>query len=101
MIGVLVFTDDQQKVYDVTDFDGKVVLKNMKYNYVINFHYIGYEDLRLEFFEIRNTGGIVRMQVQAITTQEKRYCLNQFPNGSGCFARPRWCVYPKKSDGWW
>jgi hemoglobin/transferrin/lactoferrin receptor protein len=70
MIGVLVFTDDQQKVYDVTDFDGKVVLKNMKYNYVINFHYIGYEDLRLEFFEIRNTGGIVRMQVQAITTQE-------------------------------
>lgn len=70
LIGVLVFTDDQKKVYDVTDLDGKVVLKNMKYNYGINFQYIGYESLRLEFFEIRNTGGIVRMQVQAVTTKE-------------------------------
>ena len=70
LIGVLVFTDDQETVYDITDLDGKVVLKNMKYNYAINFQYIGYENLKLQFFEIRNTGGIVRMKIQAVVTQE-------------------------------
>lgn len=69
MIGVMVFTDDQEKVNDVTDYDGKVVLKDMKYNHVINFQYLGYEDLRMEYFQIRNKSGIVRMKVQAVVTE--------------------------------
>ena len=69
MIGVLVFTDDQDKVSDATDIDGKVVLQDMKYNYVINFQYLGYEDMRLEYYQIRNTSGIVRMKVEAVVTE--------------------------------
>lgn len=70
MPGVLVFTDDKKKVADATDYDGKIVVSDMKYNYALNFQFIGYEDLRVEFYQIRNNGGIVRMQVQAVVTQE-------------------------------
>jgi len=60
LIGVHVF-NASNTFTSATDIDGKVVLQNMKHHETITFSYIGYQDLTLPFYKIRQMGGIVRM----------------------------------------
>ena len=64
LIGVHVF-NASNTFTTVTDIDGKVVLQNMKHHETITFSYIGYQELTLPFYKIRQMGGVVRM-VEAI-----------------------------------
>ena len=63
IIGATVKTDDN-KFADVTDIDGKVILRDLLYNDILNFSYVGYDVLRIPFFEIRKRGGKVIMREQ-------------------------------------
>ena len=47
--GVSIFTDDFS-VTASTDFDGKALLKAVKYNQELNFSFIGYQTQKLPFF---------------------------------------------------
>jgi len=64
LIGVHVF-NAENTFTSVTDIDGKVVLKNMKHHETITFSYIGYQELTLPFYKIRQMNGVVRM-VEAV-----------------------------------
>ncbi len=64
LAGVNVYTDDY-RFADQTDSHGEVVLKNLRYNDIVHFSYLGYEPLSLPFHEIRKRGGIVRLVPQA------------------------------------
>lgn len=64
LVGVNVFTNDQQKVATTTDENGKAVLKDLENREEVNFTYIGYTPLRLPFYEIRRLNGIIRMTRQ-------------------------------------
>lgn len=60
LMGVNVFTDD----YNFTatsDEEGKVVLKDIDNREEVNFTYIGYQDQKVPFYEIRRLSGKVRM----------------------------------------
>ncbi|MCC6727693.1 MAG: TonB-dependent receptor [Saprospiraceae bacterium] len=61
MFGVNVFTDDQQKVATTTDENGKATLKDVDNKEVVNFTFIGFNPLKLPFYEIRRKNGIIRM----------------------------------------
>ena len=63
IIGATVSTDDN-KFQDLTDIDGKVILRDLLYNDILNFSYLGYETLRIPFFEIRKRGGKIVMEEQ-------------------------------------
>ncbi len=69
LVGVSVFTDDY-RFADVTDAEGKVRLKNLRYNDVVHFSYLGYQPLSLPFYEIRQRGGIIRLQPQVTALTE-------------------------------
>ncbi len=58
--GVSIYTDDY-KITASTDVEGIAVLKNVKYNQELNFTFIGYQSLKLPFYEIRKKNGKVRM----------------------------------------
>ncbi len=58
--GVSIFTDDY-KVTASTDVEGIAVLRSVKYNEEINFTFIGYQPLKMPFYEIRKKNGKVRM----------------------------------------
>ena len=64
LIGVHVY-NASKTFTTVTDIDGKVVLENMKHHESITFSYIGYQELTLPFYKIRQMGGVVRM-VEAV-----------------------------------
>ena len=64
LIGVHVF-NASNTFTSVTDIDGKVVLKNMKHHESITFSYVGYQELTLPFYKLREMGGVVRM-VEAV-----------------------------------
>ncbi len=59
LIGVHIFTDDYAKVNQVTDIDGKAILKNMNYGDIVNFTYIGFQKESIAFYKIRSLGGII------------------------------------------
>lgn len=61
MVGVNVFTDDQTKTATTTDENGKATLKDLDYRQEVNFTFIGYNPLRLPFYEIKKRNGIIRM----------------------------------------
>ena len=61
IIGANVYTDDQ-KFTGSTDLDGKIILRDLLYNDILNFSYIGYQTLRIPFYEIRKRGGRIVMQ---------------------------------------
>ncbi len=61
LIGVNVYTDDYSTFTGATDFNGKVVLNNLNFRDEVNFSYIGYQSVKLPFFEIRKSGGVIRM----------------------------------------
>ena len=58
--GVSIYSDDY-KVTASTDVEGMAVLKDVKYNQELNFTFIGYQSLKLPFFEIRKKNGKVKM----------------------------------------
>lgn len=60
IIGANVYTDDQ-KFTGSTNLDGTVVLRDLLYNDILNFSYIGYKTVRVPFFEIRKRGGKIVM----------------------------------------
>ncbi|MEK7256388.1 MAG: TonB-dependent receptor, partial [Bacteroidota bacterium] len=68
--GVSVFTDDLKKVATATDENGKAMLKDLEYREVVNFTFVGYESLRIPFFEIRRRNGIVRMARASVKLAE-------------------------------
>ncbi|MBK9016011.1 MAG: TonB-dependent receptor plug domain-containing protein [Saprospiraceae bacterium] len=70
LFGVNVFTNDQQKVATTTDEQGKATLKDVDNKEEINFTYIGYNSLRLPFYEIRRRNGIIRMARSATELNE-------------------------------
>jgi hemoglobin/transferrin/lactoferrin receptor protein len=70
MFGVNVFTNDQQKVATTTDENGKATLKDVNNNEEVNFTFIGYNPLRLPFYEIRKRNGIIRMSRSATELAE-------------------------------
>lgn len=70
LFGVNVFTNDQQKVATTTDVQGKATLKDVDNKEEINFTYIGYNSLRLPFYEIRRRNGIIRMTRAATELNE-------------------------------
>lgn len=61
LIGVSVYTDDMSTFTGVTDYDGKIVLKNLSHRDLVNFTYIGYQSLKIPFFELRKKGGKLSM----------------------------------------
>ena len=63
LIGVSVYTEDMSTFTGTTDFDGKIKLPNLSYREIINFTYVGYRDMKVPFFELRKSGGIVKMLV--------------------------------------
>lgn len=70
LIGVHVYTDDYAKVNQVTDIDGKAILKNMNYADVVHFTYIGYQKESLAFYQIRSLGGIILMKPEVSDLSE-------------------------------
>ena len=70
LIGVSVFTDDLEKVATSTGLDGKALLKDLGFRDVVNFTYIGYEQISLPFFEIKKMNGIVKMKPLARELRE-------------------------------
>ncbi len=70
MYGVNVFTNDQQKVATTTDENGKATLKDVDNKEEINFTFVGYNPLRLPFYEIRRLNGIIRMTRAATELNE-------------------------------
>jgi hemoglobin/transferrin/lactoferrin receptor protein len=63
--GVNVFTDDLKKVATITDHGGKALLVDLNYREEVNFTFIGYQPLKLPFFEIRKRNGIIQMKPEA------------------------------------
>ncbi len=61
LIGVNVVSEDQ-KFTGSTDINGKIILKDLLYNDILNFSYIGYKTLSIPFYEIRKRGGKIVMQ---------------------------------------
>lgn len=61
LIGVNIYTKDQTFA-TTTDLDGKAVLKNLTYQSVLQFSYIGYQAVEYPFYEIRKLGGIIKMK---------------------------------------
>ncbi len=70
MYGVNIFTNDQQKVATTSDENGKATLKDLDNKDEINFSFIGYNLLRLPFYEIRRRNGIIRMTRSATELNE-------------------------------
>ncbi len=60
--GVNVFTEDLQKIATTTGSNGKAVLTDLDYRDEVNFTFIGYQQLRLPFYEIKKLSGIIRMK---------------------------------------
>ena len=58
--GVSIYTDDYA-VTASTDMEGIAVLKDIKYNQELNFTFIGYQSIKLPFFEIRKKNGKLKM----------------------------------------
>lgn len=59
LIGVSVFTD--RIGIGSTDINGQVTLKNLQHREVVHFTYIGFEDVNIPFFKIREMKGQVQM----------------------------------------
>lgn len=62
MIGVSIFSEDKTTVATTTDLDGKATLTDVNFRELITFSYIGYEELRLPFFEIRKKSGVIKLR---------------------------------------
>lgn len=60
LIGVNVYTDDYSFTA-ITDIDGKVKMKKLEDTQEVNFTYIGYQSLKIPFFQIKRKNGIVQM----------------------------------------
>ncbi len=68
--GVSVFTDDLKKVATSTDENGKAMLKDVPSREEINFTFVGYEPLKMPFFEIKQRNGIVKMSPEVREIKE-------------------------------
>ena len=60
LTGVSIYSDDY-RVTASTDLEGVAVLKDVKYNQELNFTYIGFQSLKLPFYEIRKKNGKIKM----------------------------------------
>ena len=60
MPGVSIYSDDYL-VTASTDAAGIAVLKDVQYNQELNFTFIGYQPVKLPFFEIRRRNGKIKM----------------------------------------
>ncbi len=60
LIGVSVFTDDMG-FSGTTDLDGKITLDGIGHLEVVNFSYVGYEQLKIPFNRIRSMKGNIKM----------------------------------------
>lgn len=60
LVGVSIFTDDQ-KFVGFTDIQGQVQLPVLSHREMVNFSYVGYDELRIPYFELRKDGGKVKM----------------------------------------
>ncbi len=60
LVGVSVFTDDQ-KFVGFTDIQGQVQLPVLSHREIVNFSYVGYDELRIPYFELRKDGGNIKM----------------------------------------
>lgn len=60
LIGVNVFTDDYSFA-TVTDADGRVILTDIDNQEEVNFTYIGFQSIKLPFYEIRQRSGHIQM----------------------------------------
>ncbi|MFK7932796.1 MAG: TonB-dependent receptor [Saprospiraceae bacterium] len=69
LIGVNVYTDDYQFTA-TTDVDGKVTLVDIDNREEVNFTYVGFQSLKLPFYEIRQRGGKIRMLPEIEALQE-------------------------------
>lgn len=58
--GVSIFSDNY-KITASTDYDGITVLQYFKTTEEVNFTFIGYQALKLPFYELRRRGGKVKM----------------------------------------
>lgn len=70
MFGVNVFTDDMKKVATTTDENGKAILTDLGNRDEVNFTYLGYNPVKLPFYEIRRRNGIIKMSRAAEVLQE-------------------------------
>ncbi len=61
LIGVSVYTDDMSTFTGATDYDGKISIKDLGHRDIINFSYIGYQTLKIPFFELRKKGGVIKL----------------------------------------
>lgn len=68
LVGVNVYTDDYQFTA-TTDLDGKITLVDIDNNEEVNFTYVGFQSLKLPFYEIRKRSGQIRMlaEVEELT----------------------------------
>ena len=60
LIGVNVYTDDYSFTA-VTALNGKVRITNLDYRQEVNFTYVGYESLKIPFFQIKKKNGNIQM----------------------------------------
>ena len=60
LVGVSIFTDDQ-KFVGFTDIQGQVQLPVLSHREIVNFSYVGYDELRIPYFELRRDEGNVKM----------------------------------------
>ncbi|MFK8009207.1 MAG: TonB-dependent receptor plug domain-containing protein [Saprospiraceae bacterium] len=73
LIGATVATDDLG-FSGTTDIDGKITLNGIGHLEMVNFSYIGYEDLSIPFNRIRSMKGNIKMvEAQNIITEVKVY----------------------------
>ncbi len=69
LIGVNVISEDQ-KFTGSTDLEGKIILRDLLYNDILNFSYIGYKTLSIPFYEIRKRGGKLILEEQENVFEE-------------------------------
>lgn len=63
LIGATITTEDMTTVAQVTDYDGKATIDDSQLSHLdkITFSYLGYADLKLTIFEIRERKGLIEM----------------------------------------
>ena len=60
LIGVLVYTDDQEVIL-TTDLNGECILPDIGHRDIVHFQYVGYLTEDIPFYELRRNGGLIKL----------------------------------------